>query len=29
MGRKPAKVTVIVTGTVARNIVKRHIEVSR
>lgn len=29
MGQKPAKVTVVVTGTVAKNIVKRHIEVSR
>ena len=29
LGQKPAKVTVVVTGTVAKNIVKRHIEVSR
>lgn len=29
MGEKPAAVTVIVTGTLSKNIVKRHIEVSR
>ena len=29
LGRKPSKVTVRVTGTVSRNIAKRHIEVSR
>lgn len=28
-GQRPAKVTVIVTGTAAKNTVKRHIEVSR
>ena len=29
LGEKPAKVTVMVTGTISRNIAKRHIEVSR
>ncbi|MDO4546285.1 MAG: Asp23/Gls24 family envelope stress response protein [Bacillota bacterium] len=29
MGEKPTKVTVVVTGTLSRNIAKRHIEVSR
>lgn len=28
-GIKPAKVTVLVTGTISKNIAKRHIEVSR
>jgi len=28
-GEKPKKVTIIVTGTLSKNIVKRHIEVSR
>ena len=29
MGIRPAKVTVVVTGTLSKNIAKRHIEVSR
>lgn len=29
MGQKPKKVTVIITGTISKNIAKRHIEVSR
>lgn len=29
MGGRPEKVTVVVTGTVSRNIARRHIEVSR
>lgn len=28
-GQRPAKVTVVVTGTISRNIARRHIEVSR
>ncbi len=29
LGRKPLKVTVIITGVLSKNIAKRHIEVSR
>ena len=29
MGERPEKVTVVVTGSVSKNIARRHIEVSR